>query len=244
MVGQRRISISPLVGGIWKWELVLLIWWNYLYQWQKFHWKTTGGSKFQKIEIPRRSDLTWSTDLHNTWIGNRKTGTISIIIISGSLGTLKDRWNFWTFGIKVYNHNQIKLFRNTQNLYLTEIRSCCDPYITFKLFVILKIIIASRSKQRVFWQAKGIAKSITTIIGIIKLNFYEITQQANNLNRNFDWELLILQVPSTSLEGIIYRCELSCSTINDFIIGRNMMSNKVKKTSSRSMTKRVKSGRL
>jgi hypothetical protein len=99
MVGQRRISISPLVGGIWKWELVLIIWWNYLYQWLKFHWKITGGSKYQKIEMPRRSDLPRSTYLHNTFIGNRKTGALGVIIIYGSLGTLKDRWNIWTFGI-------------------------------------------------------------------------------------------------------------------------------------------------
>ena len=107
MVGQRRISISPLVRGIWKWELVLIIWWNYLYQWLKFHWKITGGSKYQKIEIPRRSDLPRSTDLHNTCIGNRKTGAIGVIIIYGSLGTLKDRWNIWTFGIKVYSKHKL-----------------------------------------------------------------------------------------------------------------------------------------
>ncbi len=69
---------------------MLLIWWNYLYQWLKFLWKITSQSKFQKIEIPRRSDLPRSTDLHN-WNGKLKTGAIGVIIISGSLGTLKDR---------------------------------------------------------------------------------------------------------------------------------------------------------
>ena len=51
--------------------------------------------KISKIEMPRRSDLPRSTDLHNTCIGNRKTGAIGVIITYGSLGTLKDRWNIW-----------------------------------------------------------------------------------------------------------------------------------------------------
>jgi hypothetical protein len=124
MVGQRRISISPLVGGIRKWELVLIIWWNYLYQWLKFHWKITGGSKYQKIEMPRRSDLPRSTYLHNTFIGNRKTGALGVIIIYGSLGTLKDRWNIWTFGIKVYSKHKLtfKLCLHTLQYKLQNLR--------------------------------------------------------------------------------------------------------------------------
>jgi hypothetical protein len=151
MVSQRRISISPYARGIRKWELVLLIWWNYLYQWLKFQWKITSQSKFQKIEIRRRSDLPRSTDLHN-WNGKRKTGAIGVIIISGSLGTLKDRWNFWTFGIKVYNHNQIISFRNKQNIYLSIKRLCCDSYIAFTSLVVRKYIISgSRGTHKDRW---------------------------------------------------------------------------------------------
>ena len=86
----------------------LLTWWTYVYLWLNFHWKTDGGSKVFITDSPWSKNNTCSTDLHFTWFDNNKVAIIRVINISGNLGTLKDRWNFWTFGIKFYKSTIIQ----------------------------------------------------------------------------------------------------------------------------------------
>ena len=94
MVDQRRISISPHTGGIRNSELVLGTWRNYFYIWLKFYWKTTGGSKIRITDAPVSKNISESpTDQYYAWVYNNKLEN-RLIIISGCLGTLKDRWNF------------------------------------------------------------------------------------------------------------------------------------------------------
>ena len=86
----------------------LLTWWTYVYLWLNFHWKTDGGSKVFITDSPWSKNKPCSTDLHFTWFDNNKVAIIRVINISGNLGTLKDRWNFWTFGIKFYKSTIIQ----------------------------------------------------------------------------------------------------------------------------------------
>jgi hypothetical protein len=81
----------------------------YLYLWLNFHWKTTGVSKHQEMDAPMSKNTSESATDHYARVFNNKFGLLRIgiiIIIFGRLGTLQDRWNIWTFGIKIYNkHN-------------------------------------------------------------------------------------------------------------------------------------------
>ena len=119
MVGRRRISISPLVGGIRTQEKMLNTWWNYFYLWLNFYWKTTGVSKHQEMDAPMSKNTSESATDHYARVFNNKFGLLRIgiiIIIFGRLGTLQDRWNIWTFGIKVYNkHNNTFELYNVHN---------------------------------------------------------------------------------------------------------------------------------
>ena len=118
MVDQRRISISPLTGGIRKQELVLNTWWNYFYLWLNFHLKTTGGSKIRMTDAPLSKNISKSTDHYFALVYNSKLVILGIITISGCLGTLQDRWNFWTFGSKVYIYIKTNIIET--NTYKTK----------------------------------------------------------------------------------------------------------------------------
>ena len=149
----------------------------YLYLWLNFHWKTTGGSKVCKTDSPWSSDISGSTDLYFAWHDNYKASSIKLIIISGNLGTLKDRWNFWTFGIKVYKHCN-RLSRTKPPIHALEFYLNIANHRIGNVLVASQII-AGNSKER------GILRSIGTKIlnkpnHTSKINTYrEISQQVN-----------------------------------------------------------------
>ena len=102
----------------------LITWWNYFYLWLNFHWKITGVSKHRITDAPMSKNTSESATDHYARVFNNKFGLlrIGIIIIFGCLGTLQDRWNIWTFGIKVYNkHNSIEFYNNHNSLSLYNI---------------------------------------------------------------------------------------------------------------------------
>ena len=143
MVDQRRISISPHTGGIRNSELVLGTWKNYFYIWLKFYWETTGGSKIRITDAPVSKDISESpTDQYYAWVYNNKLEN-RLIIISGCLGTLKDRWNFWTCGIKVYNkHNsylQIRLIPcpHTLQIFMDKTNNCSRNWLVKSKLIVI-----------------------------------------------------------------------------------------------------------
>ena len=86
--------------------------------------------KIRITDTPLSKNILESTDQYYAWVYNNKLETHRLIIISGSLGTLKVRWNFWTFGIKFYNkHNsyfQIRLILcpHTLQIFMDKTNNC------------------------------------------------------------------------------------------------------------------------
>ena len=88
-------------------------------------------------------NISESTDQYYAWVYNNKLVIRRLIIISGSLGALKDRWKFWTFGIKFYNkhdnHLQIRLILcpHTLQIFMHKTNNCSRNWlVTSKLIVI------------------------------------------------------------------------------------------------------------
>ena len=106
MVDQR--SISHRARGIRISLLFLSIWRNYLSRWCQFHWNTTGITFGPKID-EQRSEYQFTHILEHYYSGLASVTfrTNRIFIISGNIGTNKDRWNIWTFGIKVYSTSRL-----------------------------------------------------------------------------------------------------------------------------------------
>ena len=105
-VDQR--SISHRTRGIRISLLVLSIWGNYFSRWWQLHWNTTGTTREPKfVKLRSTYHFTHKLVYHNSGLASKTFRTNRIFIISGNLGTNKDRWNFWTFGIKVYHTNSL-----------------------------------------------------------------------------------------------------------------------------------------
>ena len=95
----RRIRISLLV---------LSIWGNYFSRWWQLHWNTTGTTREPKFtELSTTYHFTHKLEHNYSDIATNFTKYNKNIIISGTLGTKKDRWNFWTFGNTIYNSKNL-----------------------------------------------------------------------------------------------------------------------------------------
>ena len=105
---MHRWCISHWTRGIRISLLVLSIWGNYLSRWWQFHWNTTGITFGPKID-EQRSEYQFTHILEHYYSGLASVTfrTNRIFIISGNIGTNKDRWNIWTFGIKVYSTSRL-----------------------------------------------------------------------------------------------------------------------------------------
>ena len=84
---------------------MLSIWGNYLSGSYQFR-KISGITCDRKIdEMLSECQITRKFDYYYSGLARDFIQEIRNIIISGTLGTLNDRWNLWTFGIKVYFTN-------------------------------------------------------------------------------------------------------------------------------------------
>ena len=203
MVDQRRISISPHTGGIRNSELKLVTWWNYLYIWVKFHWKITGVSKIRITDTSWSSDISWSADLQIAWSDNNKATISRIIVISGNLGTLKDRWNFWTFGIKVYKQNRKHSIIKNRHTHSLKYAQITPIRLNRKLVVSSKLPAKTNSKRRGATPSKGIKELYTQSIAFVNHNkSWDIFQQVNG-NDNRDNLQLAKQARQINWKGII-----------------------------------------
>ena len=219
----------------------LLTWWTYVYLWLNFHWKTTGGSKVFITDPPRSKNNTCSTDLHFTWFDNNKVSIIRVINISGNLGTLKDRWNFWTFGIKFYKSIN-KQIRIKTHRHVLELFPNIGKYNTGNFLVVLKIP-AGNSNKRDITQRKGTRK-LNNLNDCFEINTYRKKYHQVNLSG-----LLVEKSHNTSYniqinwKGIAGNHKL-IDSINKFnILDRiyTMSSkSKAKKAARKSLGKRTK----
>jgi len=117
MYAVDRRLISPQRKRIRTSGLFLIDWLNYLYTWCKFYVVKIVGSKEQKLtfwqlgKIESYNILVIDTYSYFEFV---KIMVCRKFSISGIVGNLQDRWNIWTFGIKVY-HIHVEKPNDTQN---------------------------------------------------------------------------------------------------------------------------------